>query len=190
MKLRNTLLAVLLFGACAYASEHKTEEHHAEKPHYIALKGMYTFGENYTNDEGVLEEGEDGYGIAIDLGHRIGYGFSVEIDFSYEKADVTAHEEEAGKIVLLRETAKYYTSSIDLAYVYELTHSFGVLAKVGYEYEYEDIAGTTADDTGFIFAAGMEYSINHTYKALVEYETSTVDGPKGDMIYAGVMYNF
>ncbi len=184
MRLVLLFMAVILFGVSSYANEAAHEqEHHKELPYYVALKGMYTLGETYQE-----EEGDDGYGIALDLGHRIGYGFAVEIDVTYENGDVTAVDEATGERIT--ENAKYYTTSLDIAYVYEITHTIGVLAKVGYEYEYEEIADVTNNDTGFVFAAGAEYSINHEYKAVVEYETSTIDGPKGDVIFAGVMYNF
>jgi opacity protein-like surface antigen len=181
------LVSAVLFGVSVYGAqmEHK-EEHHKELPNYVAVKGMYTLGDDYTNEHGIKEEGDDGYGIAIDLGRRIGYGFAVEIDFSYERGDITVFEGEEH----FDETVEYYTTSIDLAYVYELTHHFGVLAKVGYEYEYESLEREHIDDTGFVFAAGAEYAFHPHYKAVVEYEISTIDGPKGDAIFAGLMYNF
>jgi len=185
MKIKSLVLASLLVGSSVFGSEHEMVTEHEELENYIAVKGMYTFGDDYEH-----ESGEDGFGIGIDLGHRLGHGFAIEVDLSYESADVTAKEEEAGEIVSITETAKYYTTSLDLVYVYELPYEVGIFGKVGYEYEYEEIGEASGDDTGFIFAVGAEYALNHTYKLLMEYETSTIDGPKGDMVYAGIMYNF
>ncbi len=186
MKLVKLLLPVaMLMSVSAFAGEEAEaaahEEHHAELPYYVALKGMYTLGDTYKN-----EEGDAGYGVGIDLGYRLGHGFAVEIDGTYENGDVTAKEEEEE----ISENVEYYTTSLDLVYVYEVGAGFGVLGKVGYEYEYEKVGDETNNDTGFIFAAGAEYEINEEFKAIAEYEHSLIDGPKGDAILAGIMYNF
>ncbi len=187
VKRLSLLTATLLLASTLSAHEMEaSEQKEAELPFYVALKGMYTFGDDVKKGD-VVEKGQDGYGVGIDFGYRLGHGFAVEIDGTYESADVTAVKANGDEVT---ENATYYTSSLDLVYVYEATHHIGLLAKVGYEYEHEKIAGETNNDTGAIFAAGAEYSINARYKAIVEYETSTIDGPKGDMIYAGVMYNF
>jgi len=179
MRFLSFVASVVLIGASSlYANE---MEHKSELQNYVAIKAMYALGENYKE-----LDGQDGYGVSIDLGRRIGYGFAIELDVSYENADVKFSEGDE----VIAESIDYYTSSIDLAYVYELTHKLGVLGKVGYEYEYADRKNESEHDTGFIFAGGFEYSVNHHYKALVEYETSTINGPKGDVVFAGVMYNF
>ena len=186
MRFAKLLLPVaILFSVSAFAGEEQAAtqtEHHEELPYYVAVKGMYTFGDTYGE-----EEGESGYGIGIDLGYRLGHGFAIEIDGTYENGDVTVTETNGDETT---ENVKYYTSSLDLAYVYEVGEGFGLLGKVGYEYEYEEIADESGHDTGFIFAAGAEYEINEEIKAVAEYEHSTIDGPKGDAVLAGLMYNF
>ena len=186
MKFFKLLLPVaILFSVSAFAAEEEQasiEEHQAELPFYVALKGMYTLGDTYKN-----EEGDAGYGVGIDLGYRIGNGFAVEIDGTYENGDVTAKEDNGEEI---EENVKYYTTSLDVVYVYEIGGGFGVLGKVGYEYEHEEVGEESGNDSDFIFAAGAEYEINEEFKAVAEYEHSLIDGPKGDAILAGVMFNF
>ena len=88
--------------------------------------------------------------------------------------------------------SKYYTSALDLVYTYEATEALGIFGKVGYEYEWEKISalGINCKEHDFIFGAGVEYRLNEKYKALVEYEHSMIDGPHGDAMFAGIMYNF
>ncbi|BCD68877.1 hypothetical protein NitYY0918_C1796 [Nitratiruptor sp. YY09-18] len=77
-----------------------------------------------------------------------------------------------------------------MAYTYEVTEELGILFKVGYEYEYEKSDSEKSHDTGFVYAAGFEYAIDPAWKIIGEYEKSTINGPKGDMITLGIMYNF
>ena len=155
----------------------------AESTFYIVTKGMYMLGDTVNHEEAVLD-GDKDFGYGIDLGYRFGNGFAVEYDFSYGTNTVTEGIEEA--------KATYYTSAIDLVYVYEMTESLGVFAKVGYEYEWEKIDEYNIDGTdhGVVFGAGVEVAMNETYKFVAEYEHSTIDGPHGDTVFAGVMFNF
>ena len=193
MRLKHLVLGATLFGASLVASEsveHNAEHHKELTPYYVAVKGMYTLGDDYTNDYGIKEEGDAGYGVAVDFGYYFYKNFAVELDFTYENGDVTAYEEEEGELRAISETAEYYTSSLDLVYMFKPIHELGILFKVGYEYEYETIADESNDETGFVFAAGLEYHLSHHYRAIAEYEHSTIDGPKGDAIFAGIVYNF
>ena len=172
-KITATILAVgVLFAS---------ESIESPKNLYIVPKWIHTFGDTYHN-----EEGDCGNGIGLNLGYRLGHGFAIEIDATYEKT--TVREKEEG--ISYKEDAKYFTTSLDFAYTYELTHDLGLLLKVGYEYEKEKIANETKHDTGVIYAAGFEYELDEKFKFVMEYEKSTIDGPKGDMITAGLMYNF
>jgi len=158
-----------------------------ESKFYVVAKGMYMLGDTVDHEASVLD-GDKDYGFGIDFGYRIANGFAVEYDFSYGSNTVT--ETLAG--VSEEAKAKYYTSALDLVYVYEVTETFGVFGKVGYEYEWEKISDFDIDSTdhGLVFGAGVEVAINETYKFVAEYEHSTIDSPHGDSIFAGVMYNF
>ncbi|BCD61078.1 MULTISPECIES: porin family protein [unclassified Nitratiruptor] len=180
MKIASIFVSGLLLGMTAFA--HKQEPvHEPAKPYYVVIKGIHNYGDHHGN-----EKGDHGNGIGIDLGYRLGHGFAVEIDGSYEKTNVTVFEETES----VRENIKYWTSSLDFAYTYEATESLGILFKVGYEYEYEKTDTESSHDTGLVYAAGFEYAIDSTWKVVGEYEKSTIKGPKGDMITLGVMYNF
>lgn len=151
---------------------------------FMLLYQVCILGDTVNHEESILE-GDKDFGFGLDLGYRIGNGFAVEYDFTYGSNKVTEGEEEA--------KATYYTSAIDLVYVYEMTETIGVFGKVGYEYEWETISDLDIDneDHGFVFGVGTEIAINESYKFVAEYEYSEIEGPKGQGAFlAGVMYNF
>jgi opacity protein-like surface antigen len=157
---------------------------HAESDYYVIVKALRVTGDT-VDHEGAILDGDSDYGFGIDLGYRLGNGFAVEYDFAYAKNTVS----EDG---LPGVNGKYYTHALDLVYTHELTETVGIFGKVGVEYENEKIKelDIDSDETGLNFGAGVEMAINHRYKFVVEYEHSTIDGPRGDSIFAGVMYNF
>ncbi|HEO98467.1 MAG: porin family protein [Campylobacterales bacterium] len=161
---------------------------HAESDFYVIVKGLRIAGDSVHHGEAVLD-GDSGYGFGIDLGYRLGHGFAVEYDFSYAKNTVS--EIHDGHVVEEAD-GKYYTHSLDLVYTYELTETLGLFAKAGYEYEIEEIEAyhIDADDNGFIYGVGVEVAMGHDYKFVAEYEHSTIEGPRGDSLFAGVMFNF
>ena len=163
------------------------EHEAAESQFYIIVKGMAVLGDTVNEKRSVLD-GDQDYGYGIDLGYRLGNGFAVEYDFSYASNTVT---ETRGEDVE-EATGKYYTSALDLVYTYEVTESLGIFGKVGYEYEWETISKYDIDNTNhdFVFGAGVEIAMNETYKFVAEYEHSLIEGPHGDSVFAGVMYNF
>ena len=174
-----TFLISIIAASAIFAAE--AQEYEAAKKFYIIPKWIHTYGATYHN-----EKGNTGDGIGLDLGYRFAEGLGIEIDVTYERTSVRAIEEEE----VIKENAKYLTTSLDLAYTYEANENLGILFKVGYEYEREKIADTTKHNTGLIYAAGFEYRIDEDFKFVMEYEKSTIDGPKGDMLAAGIMYNF
>lgn len=163
------------------------EHEESESKFYVVAKGMLILGDKVDHEHAVLD-GDQDYGYGIDLGYRIGNGFAVEYDFSYGSNTVTERIGEDTE----EATGKYYTSALDLVYTVEVTETVGVFAKVGYEYEWETISKYDIDGTdhGFVFGAGVEIAMNETYKFVAEYEHSLIEGPRGDSIFAGVMYNF
>ncbi|HHD78896.1 MAG TPA: hypothetical protein ENK98_04575 [Epsilonproteobacteria bacterium] len=66
------------------------------------------------------------------------------------------------------------------------------MVKWGYEYEWEKIDAYDIDNTNhdFVFGVGTEIAMSEAYKFVVEYEHSLVEGPHGDSVFAGVMFNF
>jgi len=159
-----------------------------ESKFYIVGKGMAIFGDTVTEEESILD-GDSGYGFGIDIGYRLGNGFALEYDFSYSSNTVTESREgfepEAYDF-------DYYTSAIDFIYTYEVTESLGLFAKAGYEYEWEHIDALDEKNTnnGAVFGVGLEVAMNESYKFVGEYEHSTIKGPRGDALFAGLMFNF
>ncbi|HSR73800.1 MAG TPA: porin family protein [Sulfurovum sp.] len=185
-------LATQLFagGDIAPVEVHEPEvmEHESESKFYVVAKALMLLGDDVNHGEAVLD-GDRDYGYGIDLGYRLGNGFALEYDFSYGLNTVS--EIDAGEVIE-EARAKYYTSALDLVYTYEVTEDLGIFAKAGYEYEWEKIAAYDIDseDHGFVFGAGVEVAMSESYKLIAEYEHSTIEGPRGDSIFAGVMYNF
>jgi len=181
-------VASSLLTVSGYASELEDVKQDESK-FYVAVKALVTLGDNVDEGESRLE-GSTGKGIGIDLGYRISHGFVVEIDATYATNTVTEvlangdSEDFSGD---------YITSSLDVAYNYKLLPELNVFAKVGYEVEYEKIdtiADSYASTTGFIYAAGMEYEVAESMAVLAEYEVTTIDGPRGNSIFLGLVYDF
>lgn len=163
------------------------ESTHEESKFYIIIAGLMVLGESYQHED-VLLEGDRDYGIGIDIGYRLGYGFAVEYDFTYATDTVT--ETKLG--VTEESTGKYYTSAVDIVYTYEIVEGFGVFGKVGYEFEWESVVQFDIDTQGhgFVFGTGIEVHLNEHYKFIAEFEHSLIKGPRGDSLFAGLMYNF
>jgi len=155
---------------------------------YLVVKGMMILGDDITEENAVLD-GDTGYGFGLDLGYRISEEFSIECDYSYSGNTVTETRRgyEAEELDMT-----YQTLALDAVYTYEATEMVGLFAKAGFEYEWENIDDLDEDnyDFGMVFGVGVEVEMNETYKFVAEYEHSTIDGPRGDAIFAGVMYNF
>ena len=168
-------------------NEPMIEHEKAESKFYVIVKGMIILGDKVDHEHAVLD-GDQDYGYGIDIGYRLGNGFALEYDFSYGRNTVT---ETVGEEVE-EATGKYYTSALDIVYTVEMTESIGIFGKVGYEYEWETISKYDIDSTNndFVFGAGVEIAMSEEYKFVAEYEHSLIEGPRGDSIFAGIMYNF
>jgi opacity protein-like surface antigen len=191
MKKILTLLAVSSIATLnIYATEVEKNEMHEETKSgfYVAVKAITTLGDSI-KEEGATLEGDTGVGIGIDLGYKLAYGFSVEVDGTYVDNTVTETSIEGESEEF---NAYYITSSLDIAYKYPLTHTIGLVAKCGYEYEIERIndLGIDNSETGFVFAGAVEYEVSEHMALLGEYEYTTIDGPRGNSIFAGVVYSF
>ncbi|WP_304546178.1 porin family protein [Sulfurimonas microaerophilic] len=172
------------------ASTIMAEEHHHAKSgeFYVVVKGLYTTGETIKEGTDITLDGKAGRGLGIDVGYTLPYHFAVELDTSYSKNDVT----EDDGVDIVNGVAKYWTYAADVTYTYPLTHSIGIMGKLGYEFEHEKIDELNVDlnDNGMVYGAGVEYHINEHYEALVEYEGSTIDSVRGSSVYAGIKYIF
>ena len=186
-KIISALIASSLVALSGYASE--VEHVHSKQTNfYIATKAMVTLGSTVTEDTSTLKGGT-GEGLAVDLGYRAGYGIAVEIDGTYA-LDTITEKKSSGEQQTMAGT--YVTSSLDVSYTYKATHELVLFVKGGYEYEFEKIADLNVDaiNSGFIYAAGTEYEINETMAFIGEYEVTTIKGPRGNSIFAGLVYSF
>ena len=158
-----------------------------ESKFYVVAKGMFILGNDVEHGHASLS-GDQDYGYGLDIGYRLGNGFALEYDFSYGTNTVIETKDNEVE----EATGKYYTSALDIVYTFEMTESVGIFAKAGYEYEWEKISKYDIDtsDDGFVFGLGVEVAMNEDYKFIAEYEHSTIEGPRGDSIFAGVMFNF
>jgi len=174
------LVAVATLSTQTMAHEHTQTE---EKKMYVVAKALTILGDTVEH-EGTTLKGDNGIGFGIDFGYRLQYGLSMEYDFSYAINSVKESQNSAD--------ADYVTHALDLIYTYRATHQLGIFAKVGYEYEIEKITDYAIDKKshGTVFGAGAEYELTHQYSLVGEYEHSTIEGPRGDSIYCGVMINF
>lgn len=104
--------------------------------------------------------------------------------------DAGGHSAGAGHS--LTTDGNYFTYGLSLAYTMHLTERAGLLFKVGYEGENETINGLGIDTTndGFTYALGAEVKLNKHYELVFEYEGSSIKGPRGSSLFAGVKYNF
>ena len=167
----------------------QTDEEQAESKFYVVIAGMMLLGDEIQHGEALLDGNDEyGYGFGIDIGYRLGNGFALEYDYTYGKNtvyEITAHEE-------IKARSTYHTSALDIVYTYEATENLGIFGKVGYEFEWERISelDISEREDDFVFGAGIEYALNEKYKLLAEYEHSLIEGPHGDAILAGIMYNF
>jgi len=161
---------------------------HAESPFYIVGKMMIITGDDVDHGHGITLDGDRGTGLGIDVGYRLNHNFAIEYDFSYASDTITEinghHELEAD--------ATYYAHALHLVYSQHLTEKVGFFLKAGYEYEKEKIDDLNIDshDDGFAYGAGLEYNLNSHYALIAEYEGTTIEGPRGDAIFIGIMYNF
>jgi len=173
---------------------HIQAKHHEEGNFYAVVKGLVSLGDKYTEEahgaepEAILK-GDTGKGFGIDLGYRLGYGFATELDFAYTHTTVTKSvvgepDKKAG--------ADYFSYGIDLIYGYHLSEKYVLFGKIGWEIEKEKISGFDIKGTkdGYTYAAGMEHGLNEHWAIIAEYEGSAIAGPKGDNIFAGVLYTF
>ena len=184
-------LALIMGVSTIVAKEHaKTGEF------YVVTKALLTVSETIKEGNGVEIEGKRGGGVGIDVGYTLPYHFAVELDTSYSKNSIREKriviEGIEEKLEVENAEGKYWTYALDVTYTLPVTHAIGIMCKLGYEFEHETIGKFNVDthDSGMVYGAGIEYHLSDHYEALVEYEGSAIDSPRGSSVYAGVKYIF
>lgn len=170
--------AALLSSSALFANEVAEVEHEGHgSNYYVIAKGIMALGEEVKKD-GITEEGKTGYGVGIDVGYKLPHHFSVELFSNYAQNKVG------------EEDASYLAYGGALEYTYHAVKHVGVFVKGGFEFEEAEIADVSESESGLIYALGAEYEMNSHYDLLVEYEGTTVESTLGDVVFAGVKYNF
>ena len=183
-------LAGLLSSSVVLANEEKVTENesenfrHKEENVYLVVKGLVSAGDTITEEDAKVK-GSNGRGIGIDLGYRTGMGLNFEVDYAYTKMDIT----EKSTAEEINTTGDYHSVSFDVLYAYHINEPLAVFAKGGIEYEVEKIDKLDVDksDNGFLYGAGIEYEVKENMALIFEYEDSTIDGPKGYTLAAGLV---
>jgi len=184
-------LALIMSVSIGFAKEHIKEGEF-----YVVTKALWTTSETIREANGVEIEGRRGGGIGVDIGYTLPHHFAVEFDTSYsrnnlrEKRIVIEGVEE--KLEIENAKGDYWTYAFNVTYTLPVTHTIAIMSKVGYEFEHETIDKLNIDshDSGVVYGAGIEYHISDHYEALLEYEGSTIDSPRGSSVYTGIKYIF
>ena len=190
-KIRTIALAAMLCTTAAMANEEIDSSgaeggnfRHKEEKVYIVPKVLMSSGHTISEEDARVK-GENGRGVGLDLGYRTGTGLNFEVDYAYTKVDITEQKGEEKT----KTTGDYNSASFDILYAYHINEPLAVFAKTGFEYEKEKIDKLNVDksDTGFLYGAGFEYEVKENMALLVEYEDSTIDGPKGYTVAVGLV---
>ncbi|BAF73321.1 porin family protein [Sulfurovum sp. NBC37-1] len=195
-KLLKVTMTSLVLLTMTYAEEMNENnmievETESESPFYIVTKGMVTPGGDMREEEALLE-GDNAYGVGLDIGYMFHEHFGIEFSTVYGKNDITRTEEMHGEIEVDKAKATYVSYAINLIFKHPINEEFGYFIKAGYEKEHETIDDFNIDEKehGVDAAAGLTYEINEKMAALVEYEYSSIRGLRGDAFFLGIEFEF
>jgi len=172
------------------------KEHAKIGEFYVVTKALLTISDTVKEGNSVELEGKSGGGMGIDVGYTLPNNFAVEFDTSYSRNNIlekrTVIEGTEEKLEFNNARGKYWTYAFNIVYALPLTDTIGIMGKLGYEFEHETInqLDVNAHDSGMVYGAGIEYYLSEHYEALVEYEGSEIDSPRGSSLYAGLKYIF
>ncbi len=155
---------------------------------YVIPKVLTILGGDVSHGHAELE-GDSGYGVGMDLGYAINHNFSVELALTYAENDVVETDEHHHTH---KATGKYLTYGLNLAYIHHLPNHIGLLAKVGYAAEKEEISDLHIDETlkGVTYALGLEYGVSSHIDLVLEYEGANVDSTRGESVMFGAKYKY
>lgn len=187
--------SVLMLANTLYAEEANAVEHEKEgfeQYYYVTVKPMYTLGGDLKEGEEYFD-GDNAYGIGVDIGYKFHPHFGIELALSYGSNDVTRTERGIeGELETATADGDYKSVAINLVYSQMLTEKVGYFVKMGYEIEYEKVSdfGIDENDHGVDAAAGLGYEINEESSVAVEYEHSAIKGLRGDAIFLVYEHKF
>jgi len=167
---------------------------------YGVAKFMYSPGADYEHSGHVIT-GESAMGLGFDLGYKIMDSVSAELAFSYgsnsiSKEDHTATDSTPTHSMFplmatgtLSGTGTYLAIGLLGVYTYHINEQFSAVGKFGFVSESETLSWDTGDEsassTGVVYVLGGEYVLGGHNELVLEYEGSTVEGPKGANIFIG-----
>lgn len=142
------------------------EEKSGHSDFYVVAKGLYITG----------DDADAGYGAGLDVGYRLTENLAVELGGTYAKNTIDGDADKTS----------YKTGAVSLVYTVHATDDLGIFAKAGYMMEQVH----DEDESGIAYGGGVEYKMGDTTALVAEYETSNIDGTRGDAVSLGLMYNF
>ncbi len=163
-----------------------SETHSTKSPLYVVAKALVTTPSSMEHENAELSSGM-GSGIGLDLGYKLSNHIALEVDISYDHNTI----EENLNGVIEDAAANYYTYAVDITYALHMTHAMGLIVKLGYEIEDEEVEKLNISeiDSGIVYGLGLEYAINKNYEIVVEYEHSDIISTRGSSIFSGVKIN-
>lgn len=161
---------------------------------YIVGKVFTSPGQDYDHG-GHTITGDTATGFGLDLGYKLGDHWAVELAYSAGSGSVKAHQ---SSLPLLASSSP---SSVDASYnalgllgVYtaHLGESFSLVGKLGGVSESEDLgeAGGSSSATGLVYVLGCEYKLFGHNELVLEYEDTTIDGPRAYTLFLGFKHGF
>jgi len=186
---------VALLALIMSVSSIMAKEHIEPGEFYVVTKALFTTAETISESDDIDIEGNSGGGLGVDVGYTLPYNFAVELDTSYSRnniREITTVEDPEEKEEIVDAKGNYWTFAMDVTYTMPVTHTIGLMGKIGYEFEYETISKLDIDthDNGMVYGVGIEYHLSDHYEAIVEYEGSMIDTPRGSSVYTGIKYIF
>ncbi len=163
-------------------SGHTNSEAHGAH-FYIVPKLVYGMGEKVTHGVETLD-GASSTGFGVDLGYSLGGPWGVEVTYNSSKGDVS----DAQGVVLGHAT--YTGTGAFAVYTYRLPSHLGLVGKLGWVNESEEIHGSTTSDSGVGYAFSAEYGLTEKVEAVVEFEGTNIHSPKGNALMLGAKVIF
>ncbi len=154
---------------------------------YLTFQPMMTFGGSTDNEEGEKLSSENGYGVGLEFGY---YFFS---QFAVELAVNTSNNIVTNEVTGDKGTGIYYSAAINAVYRQPVYGPLFILAKVGGEWEEEQIVAFDFKESnvGIDYALGVAYEVTEKFALMIQYESSTMGGIRGDALFIGaVEYSF
>ncbi|MDT8447975.1 MAG: hypothetical protein RRB13_13870 [bacterium] len=173
---------------------------------YVVGKVFTSPGQSYEHS-GHRITGDTATGFGLDFGYKIGPSISAELAYSSGSGDVklgqaalvpsfrgSAAATTTGETTTHEVTDAASYSSLGLLGVYSLHlgDKFAAIGKLGMVSESEDLGtvGGSSSSTGVVYVLGCEYKLFGHNELVLEYEDTTIDGPRAYTLFVGWKVGF